>query len=153
MEALLNWKAPEFQKKEKSKTWFTIMWIIFALLVALAVWQGSYTSTVLFILMAVVVYLYSLKEPKTLNYSITPEGIKIADELHKYDDIESFWVFYEPPEVKYVSLKKENTLGGRIHMPLGDQDPNEIREILDQFLPEEKQEESVADVLARNLRF
>lgn len=153
MEPIKTWQAEEFQKKEKSKAWFVGLAIVFLGLIVFALFQGSYTATILFILMGVVVYLYSLKKPDTLTYSIAPQGVKIEDKLHEFDELESFWVFYDPPEVKYVSLETENFLHKYIHLPLGEEDPNEIRDILERFLPIEKQEESVADVIARSIGF
>ena len=153
MEPIKSWQAKEFEKKEKSKAWFIGLGVVFLALTIFALWQGSYTTIILFILMGIVVYIYSLKEPQSLNYSITPQGVKIEDKLYEFDEIDSFWVFYDPPEVKYISLKTESHLGQNVHIPLGDEDPNEIRDLLDRFLPEEKQEESLADVIARNLRF
>lgn len=153
MNPLYSWKAKEFEKYEKSTAWFVVMGLVFLALILTAIAWQSYTAFILFVLIGFVVFIYAVREPKTLEYAITHQGVKVENLIYKFDDIESFWIFYDPPEVKYLSLKTKHGLGKHVHIPLGQEDPEKIREVLSRFVPEKKQEEHLADVLARALRF
>jgi hypothetical protein len=108
----------------------------------------------IFLLLAIfLIIIYALKEPRLLNLSITPLGIKIDKSLYKFSDISSFWIFYDPPEVKEISFKQKKAFFPYLFVPLGNTDPNQVRKILLKFLPEKKQKESIADNIGRILRF
>ena len=151
--SLLSWQAPEFTKYKKGKVWFIILFLIAAGLIALALFWKSITMVILIILGSFVVLIYALKEPVVVKIEITPKGIKVEDRLYAFSEIKSFWIFYEPPEIKEISLYLKKPLFPNVFIPLGDLDPNQARRILLKFLPEKRHQESLFDILARKLRF
>jgi len=150
---LLSWEAPEFTKYKKGKTWFITFFLIAAGLIVLALFWKSITMIILIILGSFVVLIYALKEPVVVKIEITPQGVKVEDKLYPFSEIKSFWIFYEPPEVKEISFYLKRALFPNVFVPLGDSDPNQARKILLKFLPEKKHKESLFDIWARKLRF
>jgi hypothetical protein len=84
---------------------------------------------------------------------ITEDGIVAGREIYEFDNLKSFWIFYEPGEPKVISLRTKNNLNLHVHIPIEDEDPVKIREILLKYIPEEKQKPELADVLNKFLGF
>ncbi len=149
----LEWSAPEFTKYQKDVIWFLIGGAIGLGLLIFSLLNKNFIFALIVILSAFSLYVWSQKEPRKIKFVINVKGIMIDNACYNFDNLKSFWIFYEPPEVKFLSLESKKTIMPHIKIPLGEIDPNKIRELLLKFLPEEKQEESLIDVLARNLKF
>lgn len=149
----IKWSAPEFNYYSKEKTWFIITGLIAG---ALFIW-ALVTRNILFALLIVLSYFsiiaYGLKKPKQVRLAISFRGIKIDKSLYEFDNLKSFWIFYNPPEVKEISLRSRKMIMPYVKIPLGEQNPVKVRRALIKYLPEKKQEESLIDTLARNFRF
>jgi hypothetical protein len=149
----LQWTAPEFAQYKKSKAWFVTVGLIAA---GLFLW-ALLTKNILFALLIGLSYFsvitYALKKPRNIRLAITPKGVKVDKILYGFDDLKSFWIFYDPPRLKELSLRSRKLIMSYIKVPLGEQNPVEVRRILIKYLPERKHEESLIDNLARQLRF
>ena len=149
----MEWSAPEFFYFEKTEIWFVVSGLIALALFVLALW----TRNILFALMIILGYFsitaYAIKKPKDITVNIGPQGIKIDNTLYLFDNLKSFWIFYEPPELKEIGLLSKKTIMPHIKIPIGEQDPAEIKKVLIKYLPEKKQDESLIDNLPRQLRF
>ncbi|OGZ35496.1 MAG: hypothetical protein A3A94_02675 [Candidatus Portnoybacteria bacterium RIFCSPLOWO2_01_FULL_43_11] len=150
---VLEWMAPEFQYYPKNQSWFTVGALI---TLGLIIW-AAFSKNFLLILMIILGYfsivVFALKKPRKIRLAVTPKGIMIDESLYAYDNLKSFWIFYDPPEISELSLRSKKTVMPFIKIPLGNENPIEVRKILLKYLPERKQEESVIDNLARGLRF
>ena len=82
-----------------------------------------------------------------------PKGLKIDENIYAFDHLKSFWIFYDPPEIKFLSIESKKIFMPRIIIPIADENPNKIREFLLKYLPEIEQRESLIDILARRLRY
>jgi hypothetical protein len=149
----LKWTAPEFEHYQKSKSWFAITGVIAGLLFLWAL----FTKNILFALLIGLSYFsittYGLKKPREIRLAITPKGVKVNQVLYKFENLKSFWIFYDPPEIKELSLRSKKTIMPYIKIPLGEQNPVEVRKVLIKYLPERKHKESVIDNLARQFKF
>lgn len=148
---LLIWEAREYEKPERHKNWPVIVFAIAFCLVVYALFTDNLLMAILFILLAVTLYLFEKKESDFHAFKITTEGILAQEDFYDFSTLESFWIFYEPSGKKILSLKSKKGFTPHIHIPLGSTDPIEIRELLLEFLPEEKQEEGLVELLERFL--
>lgn len=73
-------------------------------------------------------------------------------EIYEFNNMHSFWIFYEPPHIKLLSLHMKGKFVPYIHMPIHEEDPVKIREILLDFIPEVQHEMTLVDTLERLLR-
>lgn len=146
-QTLFNWQAKEYHKKEKTKRWYLIALLLLTGIVLYALFTNSPVMAITFILIGVVGYLLSEKDPHPINFTITEEGIRAGNEWYLYENMHSFWIFYEPGEKQYISLHTQAELLPYIKIPLGDRDPVEIRKTLLKYLPEEKHKERFIDIL------
>ena len=147
----IEWEAPEYEVYEKSTIWYVVFGSIILLIVAYAIYSNSPIMAATFVLAGVVGYINLQKEPQIVEFRINYKGIRAGNELYEYENIKSFWIFYDPPHTRVLSLHTNAALMPFIHIPLGDEDPVEIREMLIEFIPEIKQEPSIVDALSRFL--
>lgn len=151
-DVLHSWEAPEFEVYERDRRWYIIATLILAAIIIYALISNSPIMAITFILIGIVGFIYIQKEPRILEFSITHEGILAGNELYEFDNISSFWIFYEPPERKIISLHMKGKLVPFIHIPVHNENPVELRHILMDFIPEVKQEPSLVDAAERILR-
>jgi hypothetical protein len=150
---LLRWSAPSFTNPKKTRNWYIVTGAVTLALVAFSIVVGSYLGAILFVLMGIVIFLYASREPSQVFAGVTPEGIFFGNRLYFFSDLDSFWLFYDPPDLKEISLKSNKMIMPVIKVQLGDQDPVAVRTLLLKFLKEKEQEESMIDLIARRLKF
>jgi len=148
-----EWQAPEFEKKQKTKSWFIFPAIIAIVLGIIALIADNILFLIFIILAFVVFYMYANKEPRILKFKINEKGLELDGRLYEFDSLRSFWLFYNPPEEKEISFRSKKTFLPYIRIPLTNQNPNELREFLLKFLPEKRHRESVIDIWMRRTGF
>jgi hypothetical protein len=149
----IEWQAPEFEKYEKGTGWFIALGIIALIFFTIVLIMKNFIFAILIVLIVFTIFLYALKQPRIINFKISGKGITIEDRLFAYQELKSFWIFYEVPETKELSVRSKKWMMPLIKIPLKEQDPSLIRRTLIKFLPEQKQELSLVDIIARNLKF
>ncbi len=151
--SLINfeWRAPEFEKYEKSAGWFIAVGLIGLIVFTIALFMENFIFAFIVVLAIFIVFVYALKEPRIIQFEINDEGITIDGRLHPYEDFKSFWIFSSPSIA--LSVKSKRLFTPLIKIPLADQAPVKVRQELTRFVPEEKQEESLIDTLSRYLKF
>ncbi len=150
-DVILHWQGPEYEVYQKDGRWYLIATSILAAIVTYAVITNSPIMAITFILIGIVGYIHLQKDPRVLDFKITYDGIIAGNELYEYDNVESFWIFYEPPHTKILSLRSNGKLVPYVHIPIHQENPVEIREELIKFIPEVKQEPSIIDTIERLL--
>jgi hypothetical protein len=151
-DVLLAWRAPEFEVLERDRKWYLYTALILLVIVSYAIWTNSLVMAITFILIGVVGYIYVEKEPRVLDFMITEDGVAAGKEIYDFENLKSFWIFYEPGGLKAISLHTKSYLLPFVHIPIPNQDPVKVREILLDHLGEEKHEPGMAEVLDRLLR-
>lgn len=149
----IQWQAPEFEKYEKGPAWFIVSGIFALIVFTVVIIMKNFIFAILIVIMVFVIYIYALKEPRLVTFKISGNGIAVNDKIYSFEELKSFWIFFEPPETKELSVRSKKWLMPLIKIPLDRQDPTLIRSALIKFIPEQTQEQSVIDVIARNLRF
>ena len=99
------------------------------------------------------IILFSGQSARTITYKVTKTGITSGNSVYGYKTIKKFWILYNPPAIKTLNLETTAYLNNIVSMELGRQDPVELKLYLSQYLPEDlDREESLSDILARNLK-
>jgi len=148
-EPFFQWEAPEYEYIEKHPKWYWIMGIALLAIIVYAIITNSLLMAITFILIGMLGYIYAEREPRLIRMEINPDGV-IADKImYEYDDLKSFWIFYEVDSgFKVLSLHSQKTFLPHIHIPVGDANPILIREVLLNYLPEIRQEMTLIDRLS-----
>jgi len=151
-DVLAHWQAPEFEVYEQDQKWLTYIGLVLVAIIGYAIWDNSLIMAITFVLIGVVGYIYIEKAPRTLDFMVTHDGVVAGNEIFEYDNIKSFWIFYEPAGQKVISLHMNGGMLPYIHIPIHDQNPVHIREALLVNLHEMKQGHNFVDTLERFLR-
>ena len=145
-----SWKAHEYEHYEKEPKWYWVMGGILTAIVVYAIVTNAIIMAITFILIGMLGYIYAEREPREIEIAILTEGIRVDNYFYDYDDIRSFWIFYEVEEgLKILSLHSNKTFLPYIHIPVGNANPLKIRETLLSYIPEIKQELTIVDRLER----
>jgi hypothetical protein len=146
----IAWEAREYERKPKSATWFAIAGIVLAGMIIYAIITQSPIMAITFILIGVVGYLFINREYPIISVVIDVDGIHVGKEMYPYENIRSFWIFYEPGEEKALSLHTNGDLTPFVRVPLGDKmSPLHLRTLLLQFLPERRHPQQLIDILEK----
>jgi hypothetical protein len=149
---IYSWEAPEFEVYEKSTRWYLLSGIFLLVFVIYALVTNSPIMAITFIMIGIVAYMQLQSEPKMFTFHITTKGVLIGKEFYPYENVISFWIFYDPPHTRTVSLHLKSGVFPFVHIPFDDdEDPTEIHAALIKFLPEIEQQSSMVDALERFL--
>ena len=151
---LIKWHFPEFEQPERSISWYIILFIIFAALLAYSIFTLNFLFAIIVVMVVVILFLHQRKDPLELEIKITEAGVEIGDRFYAYKELDKFFVIYEPPEISNLYLEFKGELKPDLSIPLKDQNPIKVRDILMDFLGEdvEKEEEPTSDFLTRWLK-
>ena len=146
-----QWLLKEYETYNRNRRWYVFMGLMGVILVAYAVATANYLFALIIVLFAIIVYIHDLQQPQEVPFIITTTGIVLGRKYYRYNELASFWILYNPPEVKNLYFTLNNVIKHRLQVPLFDYDPRPIRDVLSQFLSEdlEQEEEPFSDRLAR----
>ncbi|MFZ2192778.1 MAG: hypothetical protein WAV31_00885 [Candidatus Moraniibacteriota bacterium] len=148
-DTIMHWEAPEFEMLEKNKKRLAYAALILLGIIGYASFTNNPIPAIVFVLIGIVAYMNSQKAPRHLNFRIIPEGIIAGKELYEFDNMHSFWIFYDPQYKKIISLHTKSYLSPFVHIPIHNQDPVAIRKILLRHIPEMKQDHNFAEIVER----
>jgi hypothetical protein len=150
----LGWDIFEYPKYERGRMWFLGMGIGGGGLLIYAVLTANFLFALIIIMFALVTYMSSVGEPKKIRFSVTDAGISIGNTFYMYRDINRYWFIYEPPAIRSLYLEFKNALRPRVTVDLGDMNPNQVRQVLANFVREDfnEDEEPLSDYLGRVLK-
>ena len=149
----IKWSAPEYEFHEKTPEWYWTLGIITAALVLAAVILRNFLFAVFAVLAGFSVGLYGARRPRLVSHEINSGGVSFGNRNFNYENIDHFWINYNPPLKKELILESKKTFSTHTAILLGDADPEQIRRYLLQYLKEKKIEESLVAVIARVLKF
>ena len=146
----IHWRAPEFRSVEKSFLWYAGIAIVGAVLFIIALVQGNFFFAVFIALAGTLLTVFSKREPSTIEFSVTEEGISIgSDYLYEYGDLEGFMIQeYENNEHELI-LKRKTAMNPFLRIPLSAKLAPKVRDMLISHIEEQEYEDSLIDSLAR----
>lgn len=147
-----TYQAPEFDKYQKTTTWYILFGVIGIMMLLYAVLTRSPMMFIVFLLTFMVTLLVSSKDPKIIQVDITTNGINLdSKRTFRYQDIESFGVFIRE-DVRFISLHLTEGMVSHARIPLGAQSPEDIADILEQFIPRVDGKETFFDTIDHILK-
>jgi hypothetical protein len=150
-DVLAHWQAPEHETFQRDKKWYFYVTLALIVIISWAIYSNSPIMAITFILIGMVGYMHINKEPRVLDFMITPDGIVAGREIFDFDNLKSFWIFYEPEGLRAISLHTKSSLMPYVHIPIHEEDPIHIREILLDHIEEEKHEPGLVEAIGRVL--
>lgn len=89
---IIQWKAFEYNHREKSSDWFWAVGIIAFSAAAAAVIFNNTIFAIFIILSAFTLSMYAARKPSLINIELNDKGIVVDKYIYPYQNIEKFWV-------------------------------------------------------------
>ncbi len=141
---LLGWQAKEHEHLGQDIDWVWTIGIIGVAATTASLIIKNYLFALLIIFITIAVIIKGIKKPKIIDAKLTNIGIVLENELFPYENIKSFYIKNDPDRSLLV-IRTSALLSPVIQVPLEDIDPDDIREILAEYLPEVLFHKSLAD--------
>lgn len=146
-----RWQAPSF-RSNPDKTYLALTVIaLFAGAGILFFFKQDAVLEIFLMLSAFVLLLQANKKPEITEIWIGRKGVSVGSKLYQYKELRSFWIDYNPHGIKELSLQSIKWYVPYIKIPLEQEDPLKIRDLMISFVPEKMHEQSLADILGRKL--
>lgn len=149
---VLEWTFPEYEKYSRSRRWYIIIGIVGAFFILYGMLTGNFLFSLIIALTGIILFLQQHQTPAEIPFAITDLGVIVSNRLYLYRELESFYIVYQPPEIKTLFLETKSVIRPLLRIPLQEQDPVEVRFSLLEFMTEdsEKEEEPMSDAASRN---
>lgn len=147
----ITWQAQSFYSNPSKKYIYTM---IFSLIIAgciLLFFKIDVLMAIFFILSSIVLSLYSQKKPEVIKILLDQRGVIIGEKEYYYKDLKSFWINYQPGNIKELSLESKKWYMPYITISIEDKNPLSIRSILINHIPEKEHEESLIDLASKKI--
>ncbi len=149
-----QWQFPEYVKYQRGKAWYIAAGIIGGGLFLFGLLTNDFLFSIIIVMVGLIALNSEKREPLTMTFQITTRGIKLNDRFYPYTDIESFWLAYDPPEVKKIYFLLKNIFHQVLVIPFDKESPLDLRELLGKYLEEDldKEGETTAEALGRFIK-
>lgn len=145
MTTFFEWHALEYEHRERSHDWFWAVGIIAVGGAVLAILFNDILFALVIAVAAVAIVLHAVRKPGELICSIDDRGVLVNATLYPYRTLESFCIHEHKP-VNELVLTSQKLFMPHIHVPLADDmNPDSVRDILLDYLPEEEVMPSVSE--------
>lgn len=148
----MRWETFEYHHTEKTVDWFWAVGIIAVSIAATAIIFGNLLLGILILVATTTLCLYAARKPEIITVEINDKGVVIHNLFHPYASLDSFWV-EEMDHRPKVLIKSKKILMPYIILALEDNNPDEVREYLLNFLKEEEHHEPLLQKLMEYVGF
>lgn len=149
---LVGWKAPEFQQYTRNWIYYSILGVLFLVVIGYAIYTQDWFIIAIFIILAGFLVWYQQKQPIVKTYRITQLGVYEDNKFYQYNEIYSYW-FLINGDYKALNIIFAKKYLPQMTILLEKTDPVKIREVLSKYIPEEgNRTETLLDRLVRLFR-
>ena len=155
-----NWKIEEPDFMPKTMEWFWALGIFAFAIIVFSVLLKNYLLIIIVVLAAFIIYSNKNKPLEIVNFHLDNDGLYIEGKFHPYDGFESFWIFparggsalggeAQIDEKREFVLRYKKHLMPLLIVPFHNADEPTIGKILNEYLPENEEKESLIDLLKK----
>ncbi len=152
MKPLISWTAPEHHYVEKNNDWYWAVGIITITAATLAFIFGNPIFGILILVSSFALVVHAAKQPKEIKCEINDRGIILNNILYPFLTLESFWIDAQDPQPK-ILLKSLKTFMPYIIVHIEEVDPEEVRDILLNYIAETEHREPLSQKLLERFGF
>ncbi len=148
----VHWQAVEYIQHERNTLWFIVFGLVVIALMGVAIFlMNSITFAILVPIMAAALLVYLRRPPRMLNYTLSPQGLHINDQLHNFSEFKGFGVIRDGKEysVMLIPIKRFHQ-GVWVYFP--EDSGEDIVDILGARLPMMPLHLDFIDIVLRKLR-
>ncbi len=149
------WSAKEYIHHEKNGLWFVIFSLVVVAFIALDIFvikSYFYSFSILVVVMAIAVIVYSRRPPRTMEYTLSgDQGLYVGDRLYHFGEFKAFGIIKDQGEHSIVMLPvKRFSPGLTVYFP--EEAGEKIVDIFGARLPMQDLKLDFIDVIVRKLR-
>ncbi|MEK7569462.1 MAG: hypothetical protein AAB500_01035 [Patescibacteria group bacterium] len=154
----IEWAAPEYEQKERSKDWFWALGVIIVTAALASIIFANYFFAALIVLGGALLWTFSVRPPETISYQLDNRGLRIKTRLYTYESIKSFWVqsgAHDGASVKpLLFIHTERFFMPILSVPIDEAHAYAVRNVfLAKEIPEEEMREHLSEKIMERLGF
>ena len=146
----LRWKDFEYLHHKKTIDWYWGLGVVTVLGFGLAIFFGNTLLAILVGLGGISIGLFALRAPKEIEYVISERVVMLGEEVHPYNELESFSIDHQHHDVKLIIISKKFFLP-YIVITIKEHHPDSVREYLVRKLPEASHREPLIHAIAERI--
>ncbi len=159
-QVLLEWQALNVYPHARSARWYLVGGIFVLIGAAYGLFDGSWLTTLLALLIGGMYFLTRNEKPKKITIRITTIGLQVEERVIPWNAMKEFWILLGKDFVE-LHFAPAKTLQAEITVLIRDPetdpstaiDPGIVRSVLLSFLPERSgMQERILDTTARLLK-
>ncbi len=150
-QTLLKWDFPSFHRYERGIGWYAGAALLTVGLFVYALVTRNFLFSIIVILIAVTMVARDFLQPVKVTFTVHEDGMTIGDREYRFREFSTFWIAYEPPDVKILYLTFKSGLRPSYPIPLQQENPLKVRTVLQKYVREdlEREAEDLTDRLGR----
>lgn len=149
---LVSWQAHEYIQREKNAGWYVGLILIGLALSALLVYLQQWTFLALVVVSVIALLMYSLRPPRTINYSLTNKGVMIGDKLRPYSDFKAFGVVNDGDQHFSIALIPRKRFSPKLTIFFPENQGEKIVDVFGNRLPMQEVKPDFLDRVVKFLR-
>ena len=150
----IKWRAPEFEYREKTMSWYWLSIAGAALLLGVAVWQKNFLLAVFIVLAEILFLFWGNREPELLDFVLSDKGFAIGtNKFYPYSEIKDFGVGEVEGEWGVVVFTFSRSFRPVMQVIVPKTNLPDLQKSLKLFLPQVEVQETITDALERFLKF
>ena len=140
----LQWSAYEHDHIERGSDWFWALGIVTICVVITSILFHDTLFAVLIILAAGTIGMLANVPPELVEFEISERGVRVGKELHRFDEIISFWVEDEHDGAPLLLVDTTKFMAPNLIIPIAGDDAPVIRDFLKEYAEEVPMKEPLA---------
>ena len=141
----ITWRIEEPDHLPKNAEWFWALGILALALIVFSILLKNYLLIIIVALAIFIIYSSKNKKLELINFRLDNDGLYIEYKFYSYDSFESFWIFPN----KEIAFRNKRHLTPLLIVPFHNNDEPKIKRILNKYLPESEEQESLIDLLRK----
>ena len=129
------WHGPEYKHKNKTVDWFWAVGIIAVSGTVASILFKNYLFAIFLIVSTFLLFVFSIKKPKTLEFELTKKGIRYNSSFIPFHSIKAFWIDEDNTDYPMLYLETDHLLSRITSIPLTDISSDIIKSFLKKYIP------------------
>ncbi len=140
----MRWSAYEHEHIERGSDWFWALGIVAACIAIVAILMHDSLFAILILLAAGIIGMLANVPPDLTEFEISERGIRVGRDLHRYDEILSFWVEDEHDAPPLLLVDTTKFMAPNLIIPIEGVEPGAVRDFLRDHTSEVPMKEPLA---------
>ena len=151
MAETIKWEAEEYVQHEKHGGWYAGLAIVAIIGAVITFLVGLWSFSLLIIVSAVALVVYSIRPPRTLKYKLTSKGLSEGTKLYAFNDFRAFSIRQTGEHFAIVLIPRKR-FGARVTVFFPEKQGEQIVDIFGSRLPMEDLKLDLLDKIVEILR-